>query len=98
MRRAWLIVLAALVAFAAVPASALGSADVTNANVTLRLARDSSVLVSERLTFDYQGTYHASYRDIPLANGATIDPNSIGVREGSRVYQPGGCTTQVDSV
>ena len=94
MRRAWLIVLAALVAFAAVPASALGSADVTNANVTLRLARDSSVLVSERLTFDYQGTYHASYRDIPLANGATIDPNSIGVREGSRVYQPGGCTTQ----
>ena len=56
MRRAWLIVLAALVAFAAVPASALGSADVTNANVTLRLARDTSVLVSERLTVDYQGT------------------------------------------
>ena len=51
------------------------------------------MLVSERLTFDYQGTYHASYRDIPLANGATIDPNSIGVREGNRVYQPGGCTT-----
>ncbi len=93
MRRAWLIVLVALAALAALPASALGSADVTNANVTLRLARDASVLVSERLTFDYQGTYHASYRDIPLANGATIDPNSIGVREGNRVYQSGGCTT-----
>jgi uncharacterized membrane protein len=93
MRRALIAVLAALAALAVVPASALGSADVTNANVTLRLARDSSVLVSERLTFDFEGTYHASYRDIPLANGATIDTNSIGVREGNRVYQPGGCTT-----
>ena len=93
MRRGLIIVIAALAALAALPASALGSADVTDANVTLRLARDSSVLVSERLTFDYQGIYHASYRDIPLANGATIDPNSISVREGNRVYQPGGCTT-----
>ncbi len=93
MRRYLPIVLAVLAAALAVPAAASGSADVTNANVTLRLARDSSVLVSERLTFDYEGTYHASYRDIPLPSGATIDANSIGVREGNRVYQPGGCTT-----
>jgi uncharacterized membrane protein len=93
VRRYLPIVLAVLAAALAVPAAASGSADVTNANVTLRLARDSSVLVSERLTFDYEGTYHASYRDIPLPSGATIDANSIGVREGNRVYQPGGCTT-----
>jgi uncharacterized membrane protein len=93
VRRALIVVLAAVAAFAALPASALGSADVTNADVTLRLARDSSVLVSERLTFDYEGTYHASYRDIPLPSGASINVNSISVREGNRVYQPGGCTT-----
>jgi uncharacterized membrane protein len=93
MRRGLIIVIAALAALAALPASALASADVTDANVTLRLARDSSVLVSERLTFDYAGTYHASYRDIPLPNGATIPVNSISVREGNRIYQPGGCTT-----
>ena len=28
----------------------------------------------------------------PLPNGATIDPNSISIRDGNRVYQPGGCT------
>jgi uncharacterized membrane protein len=93
VRRALIVVLAAVAAFAALPASALASADVTNADVTLRLARDTSVLVSERLSFDYEGTYHASYRDIPLPSGATIDLNTISVREGNRLYQPGGCTT-----
>jgi uncharacterized membrane protein len=93
LRARLLIVITVLAAAVALPSSAFGSADVTNANVTLRLARDSSVLVSERLTFNYDGTYHASYRDIPLTNGATIDANSISVREGNRVYQPGGCTT-----
>jgi uncharacterized membrane protein len=93
MRRVSIVVLAGLAVLAALPTAAFGSADVTNADVTLRLARDSSVLVSERLTFDYEGTYHASYRDIPLPSGASIDVNTISVREGNRVYQPGGCTT-----
>jgi uncharacterized membrane protein len=93
MRRSPIVVLAVLASALALPSSALASADVTNADVTLRLARDSSVQVSEQLTFDYQGSYHASYRDIPLPSGATIDPNSISVREGNRAYQPGGCTT-----
>ena len=87
------VVGAAVATMLALPASALASADVTDANVTLRLARDSSVLVSERLAYTYKGDYNASYRDIPLANGATIDPNSVSVREGNRLYQPGGCTT-----
>src|SRR5204863_8872397 len=66
---------------------------VVDADVTLRLAKDASVLESERLTVDYSGSYNATYRDIPLSGGQTIDPNSVSVREGDRVYQPGGCTT-----
>jgi uncharacterized membrane protein len=94
MRRGFWIVLAVLAVALVLPSVALGrSLKVTDADVSLRLAPDSSVLVSERLTVDYSGSYNATYRDIPLTNGATIPPNSIGVREGSRVYKPGGCTT-----
>ena len=93
MKLRLIAVCAAIAATLVLPSSALASADVTNADVNLRLARDASVIVSERLTFDYRGSYHASYRDIPLSGGATIDPNSISVREGSRAYVPGGCTT-----
>jgi uncharacterized membrane protein len=94
MRRPWAIVIAALAAGLLLPAAASGkSLTVKDADVTLRLARDSSALVSERLTIDYSGSYNATYRDIPLAGGQTIPPNSISVREGNRVYSPGGCTT-----
>jgi uncharacterized membrane protein len=94
MRRGPIIVVAALAALTALPASALGkSLKVVDADVGLRLAPDTSVLVRERLTIDYSGTYNATYRDIPLPSGATMDANSISVREGNQVYRPGGCTT-----
>jgi len=94
MRRGPIVTLAVLAAALALPAIASAkSADVTNADVSLRLAQDSSLLVKERLTFDYQGDYHASYRDIPLSGGEGIDANSISVREAGLVYRPGGCTT-----
>ena len=89
-----LIVLAVLAVALALPAAAQArSLTVTDADVTLRLARDASVVESERLTVDYSGSYNATYRDIPLSGGATIDPNSVSVREGNQVYRPGGCTT-----
>ncbi len=94
MRRGTIIVLAALAVVLALPASALArSLRVVDADVGLRLANDASVLVNERLTVDYSGSYNATYRDIPLTGGETIPPNSISVREGNRVYAPGGCTT-----
>jgi uncharacterized membrane protein len=94
MRRRLLIVVAVLAAAVALPAAAQArSLTVTDADVSLRLAKDSSVVESERLTVDYDGSYNATYRDIPLSGGATIDPNTISVREGNRLYRPGGCTT-----
>jgi uncharacterized membrane protein len=94
VRRGILIALAAAVVLLALPGIAQArSLRVVDADVTLRLAKDASVLESERLTVDYSGSYNATYRDIPLGSGQTIDAGSVSVREGDRVYQPGGCTT-----
>ena len=88
------MVLAVLAAALALPAAAQArSLKVVEAAVSLRLAKDASVIEGERLTVDYSGSYNATYRDIPLSGGQTIDPNSISVREGDQVYRPGGCTT-----
>ena len=54
-------VLIAVAGLLAAPAAALAkSADVVDADVRLRLAPDSSLLVSETLGFDYEGAFHAS--------------------------------------
>jgi hypothetical protein len=68
------------------------SADVVDADVSLRLAGDGALLVSERFTFDYEGTYHASFRDIPL--DANEEITNVSVSEKGRVYRLGGCTVQ----
>ncbi|MET0127610.1 MAG: DUF2207 domain-containing protein, partial [Solirubrobacterales bacterium] len=47
------------------PASA-DSANIIDADVDLALARDGSLLVTEHLTYDYDGTFQGSYRDIDL--------------------------------
>ena len=87
---AWLGAIALLLA--ALPAAAEARSDkVTDADVGLRLAPDTSLLVQERLTFEYDGSFQASYRDIPLREGERI--TDIRVNEGGRQYQPGACTT-----
>jgi uncharacterized membrane protein len=81
----------ALVTLAA-PSSALAeSSDVTSADVQLRLGNDASLLVAETLTFDYEGSFEASYRDILLRHGERV--TDVAVFEGDRRYEPGGCTS-----
>ena len=83
--------LAALV-LAALPASAAARDDtVTEAVINMRLGQNAALLVEENLTFDYDGGFEASYRDIPLRPTDQID--NVVVSEGGRVYRPGGCTT-----
>jgi hypothetical protein len=86
-----LLVAAAGLLAVASPAAA-DSADVVDADVTLRLAPDASLIVAERLTFDYEGTYHASFRDIPLDVNEEIPVNSIRIVEDGRIFRPGACT------
>jgi uncharacterized membrane protein len=60
------------------------------ANVSLRLAPDGALLVTEQLTFEYDGSFQASFRDIVLKHGEQI--TDVSVREGEKRYRPGGCT------
>ena len=64
--------LAAVALVAAPAAAAAKDAKVTDADVRLRLAPDASLLVNERLTFDYDGDFQASYREIDLNFGERI--------------------------
>ncbi len=74
----------------AAPAHA-DSADIVNADVSMRLAKDSSLLVTEELTFDYKGHFEGSYRDIVFRHGEEI--SNVSVSEDGRRYEPGGNTT-----
>jgi uncharacterized membrane protein len=80
-----------VVALAAAPAAQAKSSDVTSADVELRLANDTSLLVAETLTFDFDGSFEASYRDIELLHGEKI--TDVAVFEGDRRYDAGGCTS-----
>ena len=75
----------------ALAAPAFGkTADVTDADVALRLAPDGSLLVTERLTFDYQGHFEGSYRDIILNHDERI--SDIELSQDGRVFATGGNT------
>jgi len=67
------------------------SSDIVNADISMRLAKDSSLLVIEQLTFDYKGHFEGSYRDIIFRHGEEI--SNVVVSENGRRYEPGGDTT-----
>ena len=91
MRRLGLIAMATLAAaLATAPAAHAKSSDVVDADVHLELANDASLLVTERLTFDYEGSFEASYRDINLLHGEKL--TDVRVSEDGQPYEPGGNT------
>jgi uncharacterized membrane protein len=91
-RRPGIAVLAvvALALGLAAPASAK-TADITDADVALRLAPDGSLLITERLTFDYEGHFEGSYRDIVLRHDERI--TDVTLSQNGRSFEPGGNTT-----
>lgn len=91
IRRGLAITLAIAAVLAALPVAAQArSSDVVDANVHLSLAPDSSLLVQEVLTFDYQGSFEGSYRDILLKHGERM--TDIQVSENGQPLRPGGNT------
>jgi uncharacterized membrane protein len=82
--------LAALVLGLSPAVAAAKEAKVTAADVELRIANDASLLVNERLTFDYDGDFQASYREIELNFGERIVDIAVSEPDGPR-YRPGGC-------
>ncbi len=64
---------------------------IANADVTVVVDEDGSLLVTELLTFDFSGDFSGAYRDIPLRPGERIAVVSVGDEGGS--YAIGGCTS-----
>ncbi|HYZ75966.1 MAG TPA: DUF2207 domain-containing protein, partial [Gaiellaceae bacterium] len=84
-----------LLALAAVallwPASAAAkSYSLPAAHVGVRIQPDGSLLVRERITFDFSGFFSGAYRDIPLRSGESI--GDVSVAESGQSYRPGGNT------
>jgi len=91
VRRALVAIAAALAALLALaPAAFARSADIVDADISLRLAPDGALLVTERLTFEYDGHFEGSYRDIELNFGERI--TDVSVSQDGREFEPGGNT------
>ncbi|MGZ5334762.1 MAG: DUF2207 family protein [Solirubrobacterales bacterium] len=93
-RRRPLLALAvgAALCLAAPAAASARSLTVTDADVSMKLAPDAALLVAERLTIEFDGSWEAAYRDILLKKGERI--SDVTVREGDSAYRPGGCTVE----
>jgi hypothetical protein len=91
MRRALVAALVAVAATLAIaePAAAK-SYKIVDANVSLRLAKNGDLLVTEQLTFDFNGSFEGAYRDIPTIDDQRI--TDVRVSEGDHQYKPGGDT------
>ena len=78
-----------MLALAAAPATAK-SFSIPEADVTIALQPDGSLLVTERLDFAFSGTFQGAYRDVPLRRGETI--TDVVVSENAIDYRPGAPT------
>jgi uncharacterized membrane protein len=87
-RLAWLIAAIALVVVPATPALAK-SYHIAEADVTIVVEPDGSLLVTERLTFDFDGSFSGAYRDIPLSGDETFE--LVSVSDELVTYDSGGC-------
>lgn len=89
MRRLFaLIATTALVVLPALPALAK-SYHIAEADVTIEVGSDGTLLITERLTFDFNGSFSGAYRDIPLWGDETFELVSIG--DELITYDPGAC-------
>jgi uncharacterized membrane protein len=91
MPRRWsaaLAIVAFVVLAIAAPAWAK-SFSLPHADVAIELADDGSVLVTEEITFSFDGSFSGAYRDIPIRGGESIV--DVSVSEGGSAYEPGGC-------
>lgn len=89
MRRLlWLTAVVALVVLPVTPALAK-SYHIVEADVTIEVEQDGTLLVTERLTFDFDGSFSGAYRDIPLRGDETFE--FVSISDEVITYDSGGC-------
>jgi uncharacterized membrane protein len=57
------------------------------AGVVADVQPDGSVLVTEKITYDFSGSFEGGYREIPLKDGMSV--TDVSVSEGGTKYSPG---------
>ena len=77
-----------LVVMPALPALAK-SYHIAGADVTVLVEPDGAILVTERLTFDFDGSFSGAYRDVLLSGDQTFELVSVG--DAGTTYTSGGC-------
>jgi uncharacterized membrane protein len=87
-RLARLLFAVTLLMLPALPALAK-SYHISEADVTIEVQTDGSLLVTERLTYDFDGSFSGAYRDVLLFTDETFELISVG--DESATYEPGGC-------
>src|SRR5687768_6283387 len=83
---AFAVVCVAVLAFA--PSASAKSYTLPNAHVDVRVQRDGSVLVSEQITFAFDGSFEGAWRDIPSRFVEQVERDSVGVSENGVDYRP----------
>ena len=83
---AWAVILG-LAAFVAaviiwVAPSLVKKYEITDVAITAQVSPNASMLVSERFSYHFQGSYTRVFRDIPLETGQTIEILSVVGPEG----------------
>ncbi|MCL1586799.1 MAG: DUF2207 domain-containing protein, partial [Actinomycetia bacterium] len=63
---------------------------INEADVSIVVRDDGSLLVTELITFDFSGDFTGAFRDIPLRRGESIE--SVTVSDDTGAYALGGCT------
>jgi uncharacterized membrane protein len=87
-RLARLLFAVTLLMLPALPALAK-SYHISEADVTIEVQSDGSIMVTERLTFDFDGFFSGAYRDVLLFGGESFE--LVSVSDESMAYEPGGC-------
>ena len=61
--------------------------ELPRAVVVADVQSDGSVVVTEKITYDFTGSFEGGYREIPLKDGMSVD--DVSVSEDGKEYAPG---------
>jgi hypothetical protein len=61
--------------------------ELPRAVVVADVQTDGSVVVTEKITYDFTGSFEGGYREIPLKDGMSVD--EVSVSEDGKAYAPG---------
>jgi len=89
LRRSAALLAASIAALAFAGGVQAKSFDFPQAHVQVVVQSDGSLLVTEKLTYAFSGSFSGANRDIPLRSGESID--QVSVLENGRAFATGGC-------